>query len=165
MSANWYSESRTAIKRVYGQDWKLFAALLAATSPHASVKCNLTLAKKAYWQLREGRLARNGFNRTHWSNIQRVAQDLPLQGQKVSRFYENLIGNEQCVTVDIWVLRHYEIKLKSPSAKLYKQLEKLVQDEAGALGISPAHHQANIWAEARKSNGSFADGLRQYRLF
>jgi len=165
IKSRWYYESRRAIIRQYGQDWRLFSALLAATSPHASVKCNLALARKAYLWHKAGILHHRGFNRTHWGNIQRAVSGLPLSGQKVSRFYQNLIGNESVVTVDIWILRHYGYTVNSPSPKLYLELESRVQVEASQAGRTPAAHQAYLWGKVRGSPESFADNLAQLSLF
>ena len=44
---DWYTLSRHAIQRHYPKDWRKFAGYLAATSVNATVKANLTLAKKA----------------------------------------------------------------------------------------------------------------------
>ena len=141
-SHHWYRDSRRAVKRAYGEDWKVFCGLLAATSPNCTVKANLTLARKAYsWWKQTGCVPKHGFMRAHWLNIHRVIQGKTrLGGRKVNSFYQNLLGNENPVTVDIWMMRMagYILHEGSPRGYEYDDIEDRVKGEADSMGITPA---------------------------
>ena len=162
---NWYQDSREAVKVLYGKDWKLFCGLLAATSPNASVKANVTLARKAFMQIKDtGTITREGYIRTHYMSILAVLKHKRPNGRKCHDLYQNLIGNEQFVPVDIWMVRYAGLDKKSPSKFDYDYIEDRVREEAEDMGITPAQRQAEIWSAIRGSSESYADVLIQFNL-
>jgi len=170
---HWYRNSRRAIKRVYGKDWKLMCALLACTSPRSTIAANVALARKAYNQILEtGTVSRTGFIRTHYLAIVHYLETGTFRGRKVSAFYQNLIGNETPVTVDVWMLRQAGLDRdrntgrirKAPTGWQYDYIESRVQSEATDLGITPAQWQAQLWSRARGNHQSYAHYFRQLRL-
>lgn len=160
---NWYKSSRESVKRVYGQDWKLFLGLLACTSAHSSVKANVTLAKKAYNQIKNNQEL-SGYLPAHIINMHALLSTGMPNGRKIKSFYRNLIGDETCVTVDMWMMRYYGYSKDIPTTKQYDIIEKQVQSEAITLGLTSAQHQANIWKSIRGQGESFGDLVNQYRL-
>ena len=161
----WYSDSREAVKRVYGEDWRLFCGLLAATSARATVKANVTLARKAYNQIKDaGAIARSGFTNHHYKSINAYIKYGRPNGRKCQGLYQNLIGNEYYVPVDIWMLRYAGINKKIPSKFEYDLIEDRVREEAIELGITTAQRQAEIWSKTRGDSSSYADYIIQYQL-
>lgn len=162
----WYDDSRAAIERVYGNDARLFSALLAATSPRATIKANVTLARKAYNQYKTtGEISREGFINTHYRCLHKYITTGKMRGRKVNSLFQNLLGNSDPVTVDIWMLRYAGIhQRKAPTKFDYDYIEDRVKEEAGELGISPAARQAELWSIARGNDDSYADYIKQYRL-
>jgi len=154
---NWYEQSRAKIKEQYGSDWKLFTGLIAATSAHTSLKGNVCLAKKAYEQIKEGKEL-TGFMGNHVQAIKSVLVTGRPQGVKCRNFYQNLVGNENCVTVDLWMTRKYLGK-DSPTAKQYAQIERRIRAEAKLFGMSPAQYQAEQWVKLRGRSDSFVKFL------
>ena len=163
---NWYELSRESVKAIYGDDWRLFCGLLAATSARASVKGNVTLARKAYNQIKDtGTITRVGFINSHHKSILRVIKTGEPAGRKCKALYQNMIGNEYYVPVDIWMMRYAGINKQAPSRLEYDIIEERVRDEAKGLGITTAQRQAEIWSETRGSSESYAESISQYRMF
>lgn len=142
----WYQRCKNAIQEKYGDDWKLFAKLLAATSPRQSVKRNVSLAKRAYKSYKTFDHDFAGFLPASIGNVKRAYENAELSGPKVSAFYENITGNLDVVTVDIWMFRYYNLK---PSAKNYKIIERRVKRSAKRYGLKPAVLQAILWTACR----------------
>jgi hypothetical protein len=161
----WYEESRQAIKLAYGDNWILFSALCALTSPNSTIKANLTLARKAYNQICDtGTITRTGFVKTHYNGIIKYLATGKLSGVKVNNFYQNLIGNEQAITIDIWMMRYAGFGDIMPSVKHRDIIETNIRRDASEAGITPAQRQAEIWAHVRGSGQSFGDLLAQQAL-
>lgn len=161
---DWYEKQRAAIKQVYGKDWRKFCKILAATSPNATITANLTLANKAYNQLREtGKIDRTGYIHCHYTNLKRCQRGQSLSGRKVNAFYRALVGHEDEVVVDIWMLRYagYSVHNK----RNYDEVEYNIRREADELGITPCQRQAEIWCYARKNSQGYHTELLQSRLF
>ncbi len=172
MSRQWYSESRQAIKAIYGGNWPLMAGFLAATSPNCSLKANITLAQKAFNEFTEfGQINPAHFMRTHAAGLNAIWQGGVPNGRKVRSFMLNLLGHEDCVTVDVWVTRWARRNpelLTVQSSKQpgihYDAIEHHIQWLARLDGISPAQKQAEIWCKIRGDSHSYADYLKQYRM-
>lgn len=164
---NWYQESREVAQAVYGEDYELFVKCLAATSPNCTVSANVTIAGKAYVQIKStGTVNRDSFMDTHYKGLIKVINGHLPNGPKVSRFARNLLGDESCVVVDMWMMRAAGIKnRKSPTSFEYKSIEKIIQLKAKRNDRTPAQEQAAIWCEIRGTSDSFATHMRQLRLF
>ena len=164
--SNWYQVSREAIQRVYGQDWRLFCGLLAATSPHAHIKGNTTLAKRAYNEIKlTGTVKREHFCLTHYRGILAILTSGQPNGRKCQAFYRNLIGLEDSVPVDIWMMRKWGLDKQTPTRVEYDRIEHDVKSRAFYNFNTPAQEQAAIWGSIRGDAGSYANELNQYRLF
>ena len=159
---NWYSDSRKAVKLHYGTDWRLFCKLLAATSPNCALSGNLTLAQKAYDIVKRGDdISEARFVKAHRMQLTKILSGKPC-GQKVSAFYQNLIGNENAVTVDIWIARRYGLmKPKAISKRDYKYVADSIRMDADFAGVTPAQWQAMEWCKIRGDSTSFGDLLRR----
>lgn len=155
----WYQDATRLIQQLYGEHWRLFVDILAATSPRQSVKRNWrqTAAIVAAYIDRENRPKRfgdllAGIMSSHTNNVIRALQGRPLSGPKVSRFAENLKGNLDAVTIDVWICKAYGIEHKQLTPILYRRLEKRIQRDAKRTNAAPAAYQAVLWYAIRRHN-------------
>ena len=158
----WYTDTTKLIKELYGKNWQLFADLLAATSPRSQVKKNWRIADEllAAYLDRVNRpdlfgdlLASSQIMPAHLPNIIRSLQRRPVNGPKVSRFAENIKGNLQVVTIDVWICKAYGIGPRDLTSSLYARLEKRIQKTAKSLDVMPANYQAVLWQGIRRMSG------------
>jgi len=162
---NWYKQSRAAVKEIYGKDWRLFVKCLAATSANASLAANVSLARKAFNQIKEtGTVRRESFCLAHYRGLLQVSKGRLPNGRKVKAFARALLGDESQVVVDIWMSRVAGLN-RQPRRYEYDMIEDRIREEAEALGRTPAGHQAVLWGIARGAGESFSRHLLQYRLF
>lgn len=159
-AVNWYGDATMLIKQLYGHNWQLFADLLAATSPRQSVKRNWrqSAAILAAYIDRERRPERFGdllgdVMASHLNNVVRALAGRPINGQKVSRFAENLKGNLDVVTIDTWICKAYNLDQKTLTSSLYNRLESRIIADAGRQGIAAANWQAVLWFAVRRNAG------------
>jgi hypothetical protein len=163
----WYRDSRRAIKRIYGKDWKLMCGLLACTSPRVSLKSNVTIALKAYNLIKAGQVPDVGFIKAHSKGIAHYLKTGLPKGRKTRPFYLNLLGQEQHVTVDLWVVRYSGIAHAIPNAQEHSLIVDKIKEEAERLGLTPAQRQAEIWCSIRPNaryGYSYATVINQYRM-
>lgn len=161
----WYARSRRAIQRRYGQDWKLAAALLSAVSANSTVKSTVSMAEKAYQQIKTtGTVKRESFCRSHYLSILGVIANGQPNGRKCQALYQNLIGNEDYVPVDIWLLRWYGLPNHKPNKHQFDAIERVIRADAIIRGMTPAQRQAEIWCKVRGKSDDFSDHLAQLRL-
>jgi hypothetical protein len=150
----WYTESKKTIDTLFGSGADLFIDLLAATSPRKQVKANWNLAKRLYFAHINGReLPTKGIRPAHKGNIDRALKGQPLSGNKVAAFSANLKGDLNRVTIDVWVLRYFNIDKMSLTNKQYFTLEKKIQRLAKRHKMNPASYQAWIWEKSIRSAG------------
>lgn len=156
----WYQDATKLIQQLYGDNWQLFVDLLASTSPRSQVKKNWRVADailKAYLDRKAkpkhfgDLLASKQILPAHLNNIIRSLQRRPISGQKVWRFAENLKGNLDVVTIDVWICRAYGID--DLSSSVYKRLEKRIASDARRANATPAGYQAVLWSAIRREAG------------
>ncbi len=161
-AVTWYSEATKLIRELYGDNWRLFVDLLAATSPRSQVKKNWKTAD-AILSAYIGRKARpekffdvltsKAVMPAHLANIIRALRCRPLSGDKVRRFAANLQGDLNVVAIDVWICKAYGINQKQLTPTLYRRLEKRIQTDAAQRGIAPANWQAVLWCGCRRLAG------------
>jgi hypothetical protein len=160
VAATWYSDATKLIQDLYGDNWRLFVNILAATSPRQSVKRNWrqTAAIVAAYIDRDQNP--NKFANlladcmpAHLNNIIRALQNRPIKGPKVRRFANNLLGDLSDVTIDTWICKAYGIDQNKLTEKQYKRLEKKIQLDAKQKGMSAANWQAVLWYAIRRMSG------------
>lgn len=165
-AGQWYSEIHDYIVQTYA-DPVLFANLLAATSPRKTVRANWILANRIYREFRAGKpYSRTGLMPNHIANIDRALGGIPLSGNKVRAFADNLCGNFESVTVDVWILRYFGYDEKmNISDKMYSTISAKIRRIAKKSGITPAACQAVLWTISRFNYGlggsSFAAETKQ----
>lgn len=156
----WYQDATKLIKKLYGKNWRLFVQILAATSPRQAVKRNWrqsavivrAYAERAKYPERLGDVLGDVMG-THMPNVIRALQGRLLSGPKVSRFAENLTGNLDVVTIDVWICKAYGIKPNKLSSALYDRLERKIIADAKKTNATPAGYQAVIWYAIRREHG------------
>ena len=151
---DWYRDCGDKIRQEYGRYAGLFIGLLAATSPRKQVSANFRLANRIFHRHIGGLpIEYDRLLPAARSNVKRALLNEPLSGNKVRAFAENLKGNFDAVTIDIWILRYYGIGVKSLSNGGYKNLSRLIAIEARQYQLKPAEYQAVIWSEIRAKYG------------
>lgn len=159
-AVSWYSDATKLIKEIYGENWRLFVKLLASTSPRQSVKKNWKLSDallKAYLD-RENKPSKwakilSDLMPAHLTNVLRSIAGRPIKGPKVKRFAENLLGNLDVVTIDVWICKAYKLDQKRLTPNVYKRLASKIKADAEKIGIEPANYQAVLWYCIRRLNG------------
>ena len=154
---NWYARQTRFLKRRFGKDWKLVAGLLAATSPRVKLGVSWDWSMAIYDAVIEEREPDlSTLFPCHKANVKRVLNGQELSGDKVRRFYLNLIGDLEVVTIDTWMIKLWKIDCGthgSPWPAMYRRLERVFQRWAGSKGMKPANAQAILWNYIRKKEG------------
>ncbi len=156
----WYSDATRLIRDLYGDHWKLFVDLLAATSPRMAVKKNWRITAELMQAYMDRAAKPKAFGDllgklmpAHLMNVIRALQGRPIQGPKVSRFAQNLKGDLDVVTIDVWICKAYGIPHKALTPKIYNRLEKKIRQDAKACNATPAGYQAVLWYAIRRASG------------
>ncbi len=156
----WYQDATKLIQQLYGEYWRLFVDVLAATSPRQSIKRNWrqTAEIVAAYIDRENKPNKFGdvladVMTSYLPNVLRALAGRPLSGPKVSRFAENLRGNLDVVTIDVWICKAYGVEPKQLTPALYDKLEAKIIAEAKEANATPAGYQAVIWYTVRRLAG------------
>lgn len=74
-----------------------------------------------------------------------------LKGMKTHNFARAIAGDENAVTIDVWMMKAAGISKDSPNKTEYRQLEQDVRDVAMEIGLTPRSTQALIWIVYRGS--------------
>lgn len=157
--ASWYSNAKDFFSPIFGQDYPFFVGLLSATSPRKYVTQNLRHALTIYKHWKIGNMYAMADYIADLMpalaiNVLRVLADRPLSGNKVNAYAENLKGNLEVVTVDIWTAIAYGVQdEKLERNGLYERLAKKVRREAKYRNLKPAEWQAVVWSAIRRVNG------------
>lgn len=156
----WYQDATKLIQQLYGEHADLFCDILAATSPRQAVKKNWRMSAAivaAYLDRKNKPIVFGDLLAkcmpAHLNNIIRALQRRPIHGDKVSRFAENLKGNLDAVTIDVWICKAYGIDQKALTSSLYARLEKKIQVDAKRVNATPAGYQAVLWYAIRRQSG------------
>lgn len=157
---DWYIKAFEEIHNKYFPLHNLFIDILSATSPRKSVKANLKITETIIKAFNKGTIINKAFLtnigliRSCHQNVWRALKGQPLSGDKVRAFAENLKGNLEAVTIDVWVKRYFKIPDKKSLTTLqYQKLAAKIKRNAKRHKLKPAEYQAVIWTIIRKDNG------------
>ena len=139
----WYDKTGDEIRKQFGEDAELFLYFISATSNNATIPSNTTQALKAYWQHKSGQPF-EGFMGAVKGNLERAVNG-ELRGRKVDNFVKALLGDENAVVVDIWMMRAFGFKGDSPTDNQYDFIENVVKQLAAEHKQTPRQVQASIW--------------------
>jgi hypothetical protein len=154
----WYRSVRQICRGLaveYGRPFKVVAAVVAVLSPRLRWSKNLPAAIAI--------LAGEDTFDPLPDNVDKAYRILDgedvwsvLGGNKVSRFYLNIIGHEEVATLDIWMLRGMlgddslgDDDYKAITDKVYRTLEQVLVAEAARTGLTVAEYQAVLWVVVR----------------
>ena len=147
----WYQRCTYEIKNLYGEDWELFADLLAACSPRKHIKSNWRMAVRIYDSWKHGEVDYTGCLPCHRGNVDRVLSGQELSGRKVRAFAACLKGDLNQVVVDVWVARFFGFE--NVTNKVYDMCIDIIHAAAGFAGEFPAEVQAQVWCESLQLAG------------
>ena len=157
---DWYDRHDQTLRDVFGDDAELFQKLLSATSQAASVPANIGLALKAYRQMFSGEPF-VGYLPAVIKNLERVAENVALRGQKISEYGSANEGNADAIAVD----RHIAMLFfgtKSPNRKQVAAAKNRIRAIAERLGWQPREVQAALWAYNQTLLGTAPENVKSY---
>ncbi len=156
--ANWYDKTHESLNSMLGKERAdQLIDMLAATSPNASVRANVTLAIKALEQAESGEEF-SGFLGDVIGSLKKAAAGEEFGGLKVRSFAKALKGDPDAVVVDRWVMRAFGFpEGKTPSPKVYNHIADLIRARAKANGVTPREYQAALWRAAKSIGGRSYD--------
>lgn len=68
-----------------------------------------------------------------------------LRGQKTNAFARAIAGDEDAVTIDVWMLKAAGLERNDTNKSIYAELSSAVTTVADEIGLSPRATQALIW--------------------
>ena len=74
-----------------------------------------------------------------------------LNGKKTNSFARNIAGDENAITIDIWMMRSAGLTKDSPNKTDYTQLSNAIEKIAMETAMTPRTIQALIWVVYRGS--------------
>lgn len=157
---DWYDRHKSVVARIFGDDAGLFQELLSATSQATGVKGNVTLALKAYDQLKRGEPF-TGFLPSVIPNLERVRAQQELQGRKISAYGQANTGDSEAVAVD----RHIGMLMfgtRSPTPRQITKAQATIRAVADRLGWRPREVQAALWAFNQVRMGTSPAEVQSY---
>lgn len=156
---NWYPQALEFAKSIHSDVVKA-AGVIAALSPRQNWNVNKRAAAKLFQAIELG----DDFPLIPgtWANVYKAwdiangKNPLEVLGQsnrnfKVFRFFKNILGDLQGVTVDSWAAKVAVIDLTTPYIRgnMYLEIERDYQKAAKKIGIAPRDLQAICWIQER----------------
>lgn len=162
----WYHECQEVFEDIFGKDelW-LVCQLFAGTSINTSMKSNLTLFRRAYYEIKND-LPIGKYLPNIQTQLQRIRSGQELSGRKINAFAKAMSGVPDQVVVDVWLCRAFGIDRKyvrytgphaglarsgGPTDREYTLVENWVREEADRRNIEARMVSAMIWAGVRIS--------------
>ena len=142
--ADWYRTARplvAAMAYAAGASERDTAYALSAFSPRVSVRRSVSLAWSAL-TLGPAPAGSLPCATIAWRHYLATGD---LRGPKTRAFARNLLGNEESITVDVWVLRGLGHPVPT-GPRMYHQSAGVVRMLADLLEMAPARCQAALWA-------------------
>lgn len=109
---NWYRDCEDVFVELFGRDkLKLVCQLFAATSINTSLKANITLFRKALYEI-ENNLPISNYLPNIQQQLKQIREGGELTGRKINSFARAMSGDSEAVVVDIWLLRAFDMDKK-----------------------------------------------------
>jgi hypothetical protein len=163
----WYEECEKTFTTLFGPDrLHLVTQLFAATSINTSLKSNITLFRKALYEIENG-LPVGRYLPNIQMQLERIRAGQELSGRKIRSFAAAMSGDANAVVVDVWLLRAFNMNRQyfrqkkgaekgrgnmresGASEKQYDLIESWVRQKAVRMNIQPRQLSAMIWAGVR----------------
>jgi len=74
-----------------------------------------------------------------------------LKGQKTNAFAKAIAGDENAITIDVWMCYAAGLETNAPNKTQYKELSLAVENVAKEMKLTPRTMQALIWIVFRGS--------------
>lgn len=158
---NWYPDCQQLFADLFGEDnLQLTSRLFAATSINTSLASNVTLFRKALYEILHDKPVGKYLPNIR-TQIEHVRAGEPLSGRKINNFANAMSGVTTAVVCDIWIIRSFGISktkfrpnmqryyTNSPTDPQYDVMEKYIQQEAPLMGLEPRQMCSMIWSGIR----------------
>jgi hypothetical protein len=152
----WYAEAWKVAQEILPGNPYLAAGVIAALSPRCQWSTNVAWATALVQAAMEGRECPPVHTTTMRAQAWAIANGTPaldvLNGPKVRSFYNNIIGNTDAVTVDVWatlVATGSKDERAIGTPKRYAAVADAYRRAAKILGVTPREVQAATWVAAR----------------
>lgn len=165
----WYKNCQDTFTRLFGpSELALVTKVFAATSINTSLKANITLFRRGYYELKNN-LPFSNYLPNIKMQLELIRQGKELSGRKISNFAKAMAGDPQSVVVDIWLLRAYDqerryyrhanagnkmrgsFRAGGAGNRQYTLIENHIKQTAAGLGYEPRELSAMVWAGVRIS--------------
>lgn len=158
--ARWYDEAgvlAASLSRYVDGDVRRAAAVISALSPRTTWARNVAGATAL---LQSGPTAARATGcmgpNVERARIARTHGIESLNGPKTRRFAENIAGDREAVTVDVWAARVVGIDADRDLSRVgvYDAVEHAYRLAARRVGVDPATMQATTWIVARNGRAA-----------
>lgn len=172
--SQWYREAHeicAVLSEHYKIPFEVVAGVMAVTSPQTNVTRNINLTTRLCASYRAGKLHTDDFKYIP-AFIEKAIKMLEsgkvfphLRGDKVVSFYNNIIGNVDCVTLDVHMLNiainglsctldsnRMDYKVTGNAYTMIADILRLVSSE---VGLKPSELQALLWTYCARNNQYF----------
>jgi hypothetical protein len=157
---DWYDRHVPTVRAMFGDDAGLFQKLLSATSQAAKVDSNVTLALRAYDQLKRAEPFK-GYLPAVIKNLERIRENVALAGQKIGEFEAASAGQADRIAVDRHIAQHL-FGVDRPTPAMVRSAQEAIQKVADAHGWTGREAQAALWAFRQVSKGVKLESLQDY---
>lgn len=122
----WYHQAEDLFVDLFGRErLQLVTRLFAATSINTSLKANITLFRRALYEI-ENDLPIGDYLPNIRQQLAQVRAGNELTGRKINSFARAMAGDPDAVVVDIWLLRAFDMDRKyfrkDPLGRVYSPL-------------------------------------------
>lgn len=164
---NWYQDTQVVFEDLFGHErLHLVTRIFAATSINTSLKSNITLFRKAYYEI-ENHLPIGRYLPNIQNQLQRIRTGQDLSGRKIRNYANAMSGDKNAVVVDVWLLRAFGMDKKyfrkpkegskarginrssGPTDRQYTMIEDYIKKLAKKMKLQPRQLSSMIWAGVR----------------
>lgn len=161
---NWYADCRTMFLDLFGSHrLDLVTKIFAATSINTSLKSNITLFRKALYEI-ENDLPIGRYLPNIQNQLAKIRAGQELSGRKISSFQKAMSGDINAVVVDVWLLRAFDLDRKyvrhsgphagrarsgGPTDRQYTMIEAFIRDTSPSHDLLPCEMSSMIWSGCR----------------
>lgn len=164
---HWYADCKKIFLKLFGEEkLPLVCKLFAATSINTSLKSNITLFRKALYEI-ENNLPVGKYLPNIRKQLIAIREGGELSGQKIRAFEKAMAGCPDAVVVDTWLLRAFKMETQyfrqkkgaekgrgllrsnGASEKTFTEIESWVRNYAAQKGYKAAEISSMIWAGIR----------------